>query len=385
MAKDYYRILGVPRDATAKQIKEAYRKLSRKWHPDINPGNKEAEEKFKEISSAYDVLGSEDKRRLYDEFGEEVLHPGFDEQRARQYQQWSAGAQPGAGAVREPGGEWSAEDFGRFRSYEDLFGNIFDYGFGQEGQTFREQARGKDLEYEMSIDLIPALKGFETEIAMDKTRVCPTCQGSGIDPQAGTTTCTVCDGSGRVSVARGPMQFTKTCPHCRGTGKMGKPCPTCAGQGMVPGVERIKVAIPPGVREGSRVRVAGKGEPAGRSGTPGDLYLIIHVREHPVLRREGDNLAMDVPVTVREAMAGGAITVPTVDGRIKVKVPPGSQSGQVLKVRGKGALNPKTKKHGDLLIRLVVKVPRTEDREALDAAEKIDRLYAGDVREGLRF
>lgn len=376
MARDYYQILGVPRDATAKQIKEAYRKLSRKWHPDINPGNKEAEEGFKEISSAYDVLSSEDKRRLYDEFGEQALHPGFDEQRARQYQQWSAGAQPGGG--------WTAEDFGRFRSYEDIFGNIFDFGFGQEGQTFREQARGRDLEYEMSIDLIPALKGFETEIAMDKARACPTCRGSGIDPQAGMSTCTVCGGSGRVSVARGPIQFTKACPHCRGTGKMGKPCPTCAGQGMAPGAERIKVTIPPGVREGSRVRVAGKGEVAGSGGAPGDLYLIIHVREHPLLRREGENLSMEVPVTVREAMAGGTITVPTVDGRIKVKVPPGSQSGQFLKIKGKGALNPKTGKRGDLLIRLVVKVPRTKDREALDAAEKIDRLYAGDVREGLR-
>lgn len=378
MAKDYYQILGVPRNATAKQITEAYRKLSRKWHPDINPGNKEAEEKFKEISSAYDVLGNEEKRRLYDEFGEQALHPGFDEQRARQYQQWSAGAGP------QTGGEWSAEDFGRFRSFEDIFGNMFEFGFGPEGQPFREQARGRDLEYEMSIDLIPALKGFETEIAMDKTRVCPTCQGSGINPQAGMSTCTLCGGSGRVSVARGPMQFTKTCPRCRGTGRIGNPCPTCAGQGMVAGVERIKVTIPPGVREGSRVRVAGKGEPAGRGGTPGDLYLIIHIREHPFLRREGDNLIMDVPVTVREAMAGGTITVPTVDGRIKVKVPPGSQSGQILKVRGKGALNPRTKKHGDLLIRLVVKVPRTDDRDALEAAQKIDRLYAGDVREGLR-
>lgn len=383
MAKDFYEILGVPRDATAKRIKEAYRKLSRKWHPDINPGNKEAEDKFKEISSAYDVLSSEDKRRLYDEFGESGLHPGFDEQQARQYQQWSGGPQQDAREGRQTGGEWSAEDLGRFRSYEDIFGNMFDYGFGQEGQTFREQARGRDMEYEMSIDLIPSLKGFQTEIAVDKAKACPTCRGSGIDPQAGTSACTVCGGSGRISVARGPMQFTKACPHCRGTGQMGKPCPTCAGQGVVSGTERIKVAIPPGVREGSRVRVTGKGEPAG-NGTSGDLYLVIHVREHPFLRREGDNLTMDVPVTVREAMAGGTVTVPTVDGLINVKVPRGSQSGQILKIRGKGALNPKSKNHGDLLIRLVVKVPKTEDREALDAAEKIDKVYAGDVREGLR-
>jgi len=384
MARDYYEILGVPKDASANQIKEAYRKLSRKWHPDINPGNREAEEKFKEISAAYDVLGSEDKRRLYDEFGEAGLHPGFDEQKARRYRQWSGGRQQGTEGGREPGGEWAAEDFGRFRSYEDIFGNLFDFGFGQEGPAFHGRARGRDLEYAMSIDFVSALKGVQTEIAIDKTKVCPTCRGNGIDPGAGAATCTVCGGTGRLDVARGPMQFTKPCPRCRGTGRIGKPCPTCAGQGMVSGVERIKVSIPPGVMEGSRVRVAGKGEPAGGGGTPGDLYLVIHVPEHPFLKREGDDLTMEVPVTVREAMAGGTITVPTVDGRIRVKVPPGSQSGQTLKVRGKGALNPKTKQKGDLLIRLVVKVPKTEDKEALDAAEKIERLYQGDVRAGLR-
>lgn len=379
MAKDFYEILGVKREASQEEIKKAYRKLARKWHPDINPGNKDAEQKFKDISAAYDCLGNKEKRKLYDEFGEEGLHAGFDAEKARQYKQWGAFQQGASGR------SWSGQDFGRYQSYEDIFGDLF--GSGREARGgFRAPtpSRGRDMEHEMTIDLISALRGFETEFSMQKMRACPKCHGSGMDPDAGIRVCSACGGSGRQKVAEGPIQFTKPCPQCNGYGQTGKPCPGCAGKGQILDTERIKVTIPQGVKEGSKVRVAGKGEPGFNGGQPGDLYLIIHVKPHPFLKREGDNIHMEVPVTVREAMAGGTITVPTIEGQVNVKVPPRSQSGQTLRLKGKGAINLKTKKRGDLMVKLIVKVPQTDDTEILKAAEKMEGYYKEDPRRSLR-
>jgi len=376
MAKDFYKILGVKKDEKAEAIKKAYRKLARKWHPDVNPGNKEAEQKFKEISEAYDALGDEKKRKLYDEFGEEGLHSGFDAEKARQYKQWDTYRQAGAGGGGRP--------FGKYHSYEDIFGDIFGFRGGGTGFGTQGPVGGRDLEHEMTLDLISALKGLETELAMQKVSACSSCQGSGMDPKSTMTPCTVCGGSGRINVAQGPMQFTKACPQCKGHGRIGQPCPTCGGSGQAMGTERIRVSIPAGVKEGSRVRVAGKGEPGLDGGPPGDLYLIIRIRPHPVLTREGDNLHLEVPITVREAVAGATITLPTVDGAVNVKVPPGSQSGQTLKLRGKGAVNPKTKQRGDLLAKIVVKVPKTDDPDILEAAGKMDHFYKEDVRASIR-
>jgi molecular chaperone DnaJ len=382
MAEDFYQILGVSKSATQEEIKKAYRKLARKWHPDINPGNKEAEQKFKDISMAYDALGNAEKRKLYDEFGKEGLQAGFDAEKARQYkQQWEGFQQAGAE---------SAQGFGQYESYEDVFGDLFGFGtgggFSGTGRGFATQgaSKGRDIEYDMSIDLVSALRGFETELSMQKMRECPSCNGSGNDPSAGLSTCPTCGGSGRLNVAQGPMQFTKACPQCRGHGQVGKPCGQCRGSGQVMGTERIKVTIPQGVKEGSRVRVAGKGEPGMNGGQHGDLYLVIHVKPHPHMSREGDNLHMEVPVTVGEAMAGATITVPTIDGQVKVKIPPKSQSGQTLRLKGKGAVNIKAKKRGDLMVKLVVKVPRTDDREILEAAEKMTRFYEEDLRRDIR-
>jgi molecular chaperone DnaJ len=236
----------------------------------------------------------------------------------------------------------------------------------------------------MTIDLISALKGVETELVMQKAVPCSGCQGGGVDSKSSMTTCTACGGSGRLNIAQGPMQFTKPCPRCKGHGQIGRPCPQCGGSGQVTGTEKIRVVIPPGVKEGSKVRVAGKGEPGAMGGKPGDLYLIIHIQPHPVLKREGDDLYMELPITVREALAGGSITIPTTDGEVRVKVPAGSQSGQTLKLKGKGAPNPKTKQRGDLLVKLIVKVPKTADKEILEAAEKMDRYYAEDLRAEVR-
>jgi len=371
MAQDYYSTLGVSKGASEEEIKKAYRKLARKWHPDINPGNKDAETKFKDISAAYDVLGDKEKRKLYDEFGEEGLRSGFDADKAREYQRWT-----GAGEQTYGGG---GQPFGRYHSYEDIFGEAFG-----GGSPFSQSARGRDLEYEMSIDLLSALRGSETEISLQKPVVCSLCNGSGTDSRSVLKKCPTCGGSGRMNVARGPVQFTRVCPTCNGHGQIGKPCPQCGGSGQIAGTERIRVTIPMGVKEGSKVRVAGKGEPGLNGGPPGDLYLVVRVVPHPILKREGDDLLMEVPITVAEAMAGGKITVPTVDGAVNLKIPPGSQSGQVMKLKGKGAVNTRTKKHGDLLVKLIVKVPKTKDKETLESVKKMDLLYEEDVRKSIR-
>ncbi|MBW1803494.1 MAG: molecular chaperone DnaJ [Deltaproteobacteria bacterium] len=376
MSKDFYDILGVKKTASGDEIKKAYRKLARKWHPDINPGNKDAEQKFKDISRAYECLGKEDKRKLYDEFGEEGLQSGFDAEKARQYRQWSSSQQSAGGGA--------GSGFGRYHSYEDIFGDIFDFGKGRSGFGAAGPSRGRDIEHEMAMDMISALRGFETELSMQKMKTCPACKGAGMDPGSQMSTCSACGGSGRLNVSEGPIQFTKSCPQCNGHGKTGKACSDCGGSGRKMGMERIRVTIPQGVKEGSKVRVAGKGEPGLDGGQPGDLYLIIHIKPHPLIKREGDNLFMEVPVTVREAIAGGSITIPTIEGQVSVKVPPKSQSGQTLKLKGKGAMNLKTKKQGDMMVKLVVKVPKTDDREILEAVEKMDRFYEGDVRKDIK-
>ncbi len=376
MAEEFYKILGVSKDSSKDKIKKAYRKLARKWHPDINPGNKDAEQKFKEISEAYDCIGNDKKRKLYDEFGEEGLRAGFDSEKAREYSQWNSFQQGQQGT--------GGEGFGRYESYEDIFGDIFGGRAGQGGFRTAGPSRGRDIQHDMTIDLLSALKGFDTELSMQKSTVCQRCQGTGNEPGATISSCSYCGGSGRQDVAGGPMNFTKPCPHCHGHGQIGKPCTQCGGSGQAVGTDKIRVVIPSGVKEGSKVRVAGKGEPGANGGNPGDLYLIIHLKHHPFLRREVDDLLMDVPVTLGEAMAGGTINIPTVDGLIKMKIPAESQNGQTLRLKGKGAMNLKTKERGNLLVKLFVTLPKTKDSEVLEAVKKMDSLYGEDVREGIK-
>ena len=384
MAKDFYEILGVKKDTPQEEIKKAYRKLARKWHPDINPGNKEAEQKFKDISAAYDCLGNADKRNLYDEFGEDSLNTGFDAEKAREYKKWGAYEQ--ATGQSSTGG-WSGQDFGRYQSYEDLFGDLFSSSGGERaGSDFRggRTLRGRDMEHELTIDLISALKGFDTELSMQKVKPCQSCNGSGTDPKSVMSTCSTCGGSGRLNVAEGPINFTKQCPGCHGHGSIGKPCTQCSGQGQVFAAERIRVTIPRGVKEGSKVRIAGKGEPGVMGGKPGDLYLIVHVKPHDALRRENDDLFLEIPVTVNEAVSGGTIPVPTIDGIVNLKIPKGSQSGQSLRLKGKGAFNLKTGTRGDMMVKLIVRVPKSDDGELINAAKKLDEYYKEDVRKNLK-
>ncbi len=374
MAQNLYEVLGVSKTASSEDIKKAYRKSARKWHPDINPGSKEAEEKFKLISNAYDVLGNEKKRKLYDEFGEDALKTGFDAEKVREAMKWRSYHE----------GTAESQGFGRYQSYEDVFGDIFGFGQGRGGFAGPASAKGSDIEHEITIDFVSSIRGVETELTIQKETSCSKCHGSGSDPSSQMTTCPTCGGSGRIEIGKGPMHFTRPCSKCGGHGVVGRPCLQCGGSGKGLGTETIRVSIPQGVKEGSRVRVAGKGGPGIGGGPEGDLYLLIKISPHHFLRREGDNLFMDLPITVGEAVAGGNVAIPTIEGPINLKIPPKSQGGQVLRLKGKGAPNIKTKKKGDLLVRLHVKVPQTDAGEVTEAVKILDRYYDNDLRKEIK-
>ncbi len=371
--KDLYQVLGVTRNASAEEIKKAYRKLARRYHPDVNPGNKQAEERFKEISQAHDVLSDPDKRKLYDEFGVEGVQAGFDAARARAQNEWIR--QHAAGS--SPFGE-AAGGFGRYANFEDLFGGVF----GAGGRPAAEP--GQDLEASLEIGLLDAVKGLSTQVSIDRPEPCATCHGSGNDP-ASETTCPECQGRGRVQMARGPVSFERLCPRCGGRGRTGtRACPTCGGRGQTLRQERLTVHIPAGVDAGSRVRVAGKGAPGIGNGPPGDLYIVIHVRPHPVLERRDADLYLDVPITVGEAALGGTIDVPTPDGQVRVKGPAGSQSGRLLRVRAHGVPALKGGRRGDFYVRLMVHVPSDAKDRTREAIQTLESAYGKDLRGGLR-
>jgi len=376
-AQDFYATLGVNRAASTADIKKAYRKLARKYHPDVNPGNKAAEEKFKQISLAHDVLSDPEKRKLYDEFGAAGLQAGFDPARAREYAAWQSQAgQSDFGDFAGPRGG------ARYSSFEDVLGDIF--GAGRQGHG---PVRGADAEHEIHVGFLDAIRGVATTITLERIDACGTCGGSGQQRGAGATTCPECGGRGHVRAGQGPIAFSRTCPRCGGAGEIGlRPCTTCGGSGHVRRTEQLSVRIPAGVGDGSKVRVAGKGGPGHGGGPPGDLYLIVRVTPHPLLERRGDDLYLDVPVTVGEATLGGQITVPTPDGEVRVKVPAGSQSGRALRVRGHGAPHLSGGGRGDLYLRLMVQVPSDGAAERVKSAiETLESAYTGSPRQGLRF
>lgn len=375
-AKDLYAVLGVKRTASADEIKKAYRKLARRHHPDVNPGNKQAEERFKEISEAHEILSDAEKRKLYDEFGIEGVQAGFDPARARAYSQWTRQGS-GTGTGTEGSGQGRG-GYGRYASFEDIFGDIFGPG-GRPGPQ-----PGGDTEAALEIGLLDAIRGTTTQVSIERPDVCATCHGSGNDPGS-ETVCPECHGTGHVQIGRGPVPFRRSCPRCGGTGRAGtRPCQTCHGQGQTAHRETLNVRIPAGVDTGSRIRVAGKGGP-GQGGAPaGDLYIVIRVRPHPLLERHGDDLSLDVPITVGEAVIGATIAVPTPDGELRVKVPPGSQSGKRLRIRAHGVPSLKGGERGDLYIRLMIQVPADGGDTVREAARAIEPAYRGDLRSGLR-
>jgi molecular chaperone DnaJ len=342
--KDYYEVLGVPKNASAAEIKKAYRKLAQKHHPDANAGDPKAEERFKEVSAAYDVLGDEEKRAAYDrvrEMGAGGFGAGF----------------PGAGGTGSggPGGfRYETVDVG---DLSDLFGGMFG---GSRGRARRPQARerrGADLETEVRLSFDDAMAGVTIPVTLDGPAVCTTCHGSGAAPGTQPVICATCGGSGQVAVNQGFFQMEQTCPTCSGTGRtIETPCPTCHGSGAVRRSRTVKVKVPAGVKDGARIRVAGRGEPGGPGGQPGDLYVRVRVAEHPVFGRKGDNLTVDLPVSYPEAALGANVRVPTLNGPVTLKVPAGTPSGKTFRVKGKGA--PRRGGHGDLLVTVNVDVPK---------------------------
>lgn len=373
---DLYAELGVKKTASADDIKKAYRKLARKFHPDVNPGNREAEERFKKISFAYDALSDADKRKIYDEFGVDGLQSGFDPSRAREYRQARsaydfAGSGAGAGAGSAGGG------FGRYGSFEDIFGDLF-------GGRAAPEARGQDVETTIDVDLLDAVRGSDATIALTMPVECATCHGAGTSGE--TSECPECHGDGQVKVGAGPMSFKRRCPRCGGAGRIAtQACPTCRGQGVVEQTQRLKVKIPAGVDDGSRIRLAGKGGAGVGGGPPGDLYIVTRVRPHPRLERRGRDLYLDLPITVGEAVQGGSVEVPTPDGTVKLKVPAGSQSGAKLRLRGKGVPPMRGKgDRGDLYVRLLVQIPTDGGERVRDAVKVLEESYAANPRADLR-
>ena len=362
MDKDYYRILGVERTATAAELKRAYRKLARKFHPDLNPGDKSAEAKFKEIQEAYSVLSDPKKKSHYDQFGfvGESPPPG-----------------PGQGAT-SPGFEGFGFSDAGSSTFADFFENLFGRG-GRGAQPGPQQ--GEDLRYTMKVGFEEAINGLQTRIQLTRMVGCPTCGGTGQLQSSGKGRCPTCGGTGRTTMQRGAMRFATTCPACQGTGVVrGEDCPDCRGQGIVPRTELINVKIPAGVDAGSRVRVPGKGNFGGNGGPPGDLYISIEVSPHPYFRRQGPDILLKVPITVPEASLGAQIEVPTLRGRTTIKIPPGTKSGQKFRLRGMGVSVAGGRTRGDEFIEVVIVPPASQDQRVRELLKELAKVSAENPR-----
>lgn len=359
--RDYYHVLGVERNTSPEDIKKAYRKLAVKYHPDKNPGDKTAEEKFKELGEAYEVLSNPDKRAAYDRYGHQAFTQG------------GGGAGGGMGGMHDPF-EVFREVFGGGgggRGGGGIFESFFGEGFNQDGGERGGRGRGSDLRYDMRITFQEAARGVEKEIEISKLQACDTCHGSGAEPGSKVTTCPTCGGHGQVAVTRGFFNIAQTCPRCRGAGQtIEKPCHTCRGEGRVEKTSKIKIKIPAGVEDGTRLRSSGQGEGGVRGGPAGDLYVVLHVEPHEIFQREGVDLFCNIPISFARAALGGEVKVPTLEGSAVLKVPAGTPSGKVFRLRGKGMPEVHGRGTGDLHVKLYVEVPtrlNAEQRARLQA------------------
>jgi len=348
--KDYYEVLGVNRDASEEDIKKAYRRLAMKYHPDRNPDNPKAEERFKEAKEAYEILTDPGKRAAYDQYG----HAGVDP---------SAAAGAGAG----------------FGGFADAFGDIFGDIFGG-GRTRSGVYRGADLRYNLEISLEEAARGTETRIRIPAMEECETCHGTGARSGTSPSACPTCHGHGQVRMQQGFFSIQQTCPRCHGTGKIiTNPCATCSGTGRIKKHKTLSVKIPAGVDEGDRIRLSGEGEAGVSGGPPGDLYVVIHIKPHPVFQRDHNDLHCEMPISITTAALGGEIEIPTLDGYAKIRVPPETQTGKVFRLRGKGIKGVRSSTHGDLLCHVVVETPvnlTPRQKELLQELESISHKDA---------
>jgi molecular chaperone DnaJ len=392
--KDYYGTLGVKKTATADDIRKAFRKLARKYHPDVNPGDKKAEEKFKEISEANDVLSDDKKRKIYDQVG--FYSDNIDPASAEAYARGGGAGSGSAGGGRQGvpfdfggfdfsgfqggGGKGARESEGFGGSFRDIFGGMF-----SGGRQPRGPQPGTDLEYQVEIDFWTSIRGGVTRLEIQRQEPCPTCKGKGVT--GGSMECPECHGSGQVTQMGGRMKFNIQCPRCGGSGKVQNACRTCDGAGVVTRREPLEFRIKAGTRDGQRIRLAGKGN-AGTEGAPaGDLYLIIKVGGHKLFQRVGDDIHISVPVTMTEAALGAKIDVPTIDGtadhagRTQLKIPPGTQTGQKLRMREKGVPSATREGHrGDQIVEVKIVVPKVQDERSKEILRELQRLNPEDPR-----
>jgi molecular chaperone DnaJ len=406
--KDYYETLGVKKSASTEDIRKAFRKLARKYHPDVNPGDKSAEEKFKALSEANDVLSDPKKRKIYDQVGfySDNIDPATAEAYAR------GGGQPGAaggfgggfpggagghGPAGQGGVDFNGFDFsdlfegargagtGRKTTsssgggFRDIFSNIFTGG-GRGGVTVDEEPEvGSDLEYQVNVPFWTAIRGGVMKLNIARRDVCTNCHGNGYIEQPGV--CPECHGKGTIEQTSGRMKFNVTCPRCHGTGKNISTCPVCHGEGTVERTEPLEIRIKPGTRDGQRIRIAGKGNAGVRGGAAGDLYVIIRTGEHPLFRRDGDDIYITVPVSAVEAALGSKIEVPTIDGRSVLKIPPGTQSGQKLRLREKGVPSATQEGvRGDEIVEVKITVPMPRDEKTKELLRELAKLNPEDPR-----
>jgi len=360
--KDYYEVLGVPRSSTAEEIKKAYRKLALQHHPDKHKGDKKAEEKFKEIGEAYEVLSDQQKRDAYDRYGHRAFAPGA-----------GMGA---AGGFHDPF-EVFREVFNSGGAGGGIFGDIFEGAFGGSsgGRRGSRSNQGSDLRYDLEIEFMEAVRGCEKEVTIRRPVSCTPCQGSGAAPGSKAVTCTTCRGQGQVAVSRGFFSIAQTCPKCGGTGQsIQNPCKSCHGEGRVEENARIKLKIPAGVDTGSRLRSVGQGEAGSRGGSSGDLYVVLTVRSHPVFEREEHDLFCDVPVAFSQLALGAEISIPSLDGEMTLKIPAGTSSNKVFRIRGQGVPSVSGRGRGDLHIRTQVEVPKHLNSAQKEALEHFAKL-----------
>jgi molecular chaperone DnaJ len=369
--KDYYQLLGVPKNASTAEIKKAYRKLARKHHPDANAGDKDAEERFKEVSAAYDVLGDADRRKQYDQV-REMAASGFTG-----FGGPGMGSRPGGGQrVRVEG-----FPFGDVGDLDDLFSVFTGRGRAQGGRG--QGAQGADLETEVRVSFDDAMRGATVPLRIQGPAPCPTCGGSGAEPGTTPVTCPVCNGTGSVAVNQGVFSMSRTCPECRGSGRIIEhPCKTCSGTGNVRRTREFSVRIPPGVKNGARIRVRGRGEPGPAGSKAGDLFVVVRVEPHPLFGRRNADLTLELPITYTEAALGANLKVPTLNGSVTLKVPPGTASGRTFRIRGKGAPKPRGGT-GDLLVTVSVDVPSKLSREEKELLSRLKELQKESPRKRL--